>query len=107
MTAVILALRRISLRSDLFPVPMEHQGFAVVGSSVQPQKSVKGRMICNQKSAASSSFVGGISCGNLAAVRSDKFVAGAGNGDDQFGPLRIFFELLSQAGNMSINSSCE
>ena len=106
MAAVILALRRISLRRDLFPVQMEHQGFTVVGSSVQPQASVKGRM-CNQKSAAISTFVKGSRAGNLAAVLSEKFVSGAGNRDDQFGPLRIFFQLLSQAGNMSINGSCE
>src|SRR5215472_7930074 len=49
----------------------------------------------------------GISCGKLAAVLSYKFVAGAGNRDDQFGPLRILFQLLPKAGNMSIHRSRE
>ena len=48
-----------------------------------------------------------LSGGKLAAVLSYKFVAGAGNGDDQFRPLRILFQLLSKAGNMSIHRSRE
>lgn len=45
--------------------------------------------------------------GDLAAVLPYKFIAGTRNRDDQFRPLRIFFQLLSQASNMSIDRSRE
>src|SRR5438105_4729890 len=43
----------------------------------------------------------------LASLVTDEFVAGTGNRNDQFRPLRIPFQLLAKACNMRINSSRE
>src|SRR5215831_4197691 len=84
------------------------RGAWLVGLSVK--EAVKEKMILQSSTRSACrhlAFCGGISCGKLAAVLSYKFVAGAGNRDDQFGPLRILFQLLPKAGNMSIHRSRE